>query len=562
MRKRNLLALLVSIVMIFSAFATTGCARSLSGGHEDQVVLKVWNFGGGVGTSWVDHNVLGSAASRFNELNKEREFENGKKGVHVEVYSDKNDPLNNVKTSEYSVFFLEQLQYNNLASEGIALAIDDVVTGINVYEEGKTIEQKISEDTRAALTAYDGHYHVIPHYQSYDSITYNKTVFDDYGFYFAKNEDDYKSKDQKEPSYGFIKDETSEKTLGPDGLPNTDDDGLPSSIDELIRLCEYIKDRSKTPFIWFNGFNKTYQQKLTNALWVALEGYDGAMAQFNFNSNGKTSRIITGWDGDTPIVEEKVITEDNAWDIYQQESRYHALRFCEYLFSDKDNFHTAAIGSASHTDVQQYFLQDEVAMLIEGTYWRNEATDAETFAQYPRLEEVETRIMPLPVKGTGSVQSAEEGRKPVVIDTHSSYAFINANTETKHDKYVLQIAKEFLQFCYTDESLRKFTVDSSVTRGLDYDMGSDYDKLSSYAKSVLNIKENGIAINPISDSELFMKNFTQFTMSNTAIWKSSKATEGNPCVVFAHTGKQTTAIEYFQGMAAIRNETWWKELTR
>ena len=86
--------------------------------------------------------------------------------------------------------------------------------------------------------------------------------------------------------------------------------------------------------------------------------------------------------------------------------------------------------------------------------------------------------------------------------------------------------------------------------------------LSDYAKSVWNAKENGAVINPISSNTVFIKNFTIFTMSPTQMWVSTKAGEGNPCTVFAHTGKQTNAKDYFLGLASYRTEKWWNDLTR
>ena len=560
MKRKNFLALFISAVMAFSTLAVTGCAKPIGGGHEDEIVVKVWNYDGGVGNSWLDQNVIGSAADRFMKENEGREFPNGKTGVYIDVYADKNDPLNTITTSEYSVFFLEGLAYNNLAN-GIALDIDDVVTGTNKYESGKTIASKMNSDVQSALTAYDGHYHVIPHYQSYDSLTYNKTLFDDNNFYFAAKASDYANSNASDPAYGFIKNSSCEKTVGPDGVKNTSDDGLPSSIDELICLCEYVKAKSKTPFIWYNGFNKAYQQKLTNALWAAMEGYDGAMTQFTFKSKANTTtRIITNLNDDgTYETEDVAINENNAYLVYQQESRYHALRFCEYLFSNANKFHEDATGSASHTDVQKDFMKDDVAMLIEGTYWQNEATDALTFVDYPDLKDVEVAYMPLPVQGTGSVTEGN-GKKPVLIDTHSSFAFINANTATKHDQYVLQVAKEFLQFCYTDESLANFTVDSSVTRGLDYSLGDRVDELSDYAKSVWNAKENGKVVVPISGHNLYVKNPSTFSMySASLLWKTSAGIGySRPWGGFRDGGLSAKA--YFLGMK--KDSSWWNGLSK
>ena len=570
MKNRKILALLTSVIMLFTVIASTGCGDSNK--HENEIVVKVWNYNGGVGNSWLDQDTLDSVADRFMKANEGRVFENGKTGVYVEVYADKESPLSTISTSEYSVFFLENVDYVGEAMKGIAAPIDDVVTGVNKYEAGKTIESKLSEDDQAALKAVNNHYYFLPHYQSYDGVAYNKTLFDQKGFYFAKNTEDYLSKDPADVDYGFIRTKNSPKSLGPNGktgvingVDYSYDDGLPSTVDEYIRLCEFIKANSIKPFIWFSNSNSStsYQQKLTNALWAAMEGYDGTMAQFNFNTNGKKTKIITGFNSDGSYNTEEVkITEDNAYLMYQQESRYQALRFCQYMFSNAANFNDKSLEETSHTEIQRMFITGESAMIIEGTYWLNEATDAGVFDEYYEYADVETAFMPMPVKGTGSVTTESEGRNPVLIDTHSSFAFINANTATKHDEIVMQVAKEFLQFCYTDESLADFTVDSSVTRGFEYQLGDRYDELSGYAKSVWNAKNAGTTINPISANPIFVNNIQEFTMMNTKIWVApSVSPAGAPCKAFNDKATtKYTARDYFEALSAFRTQSWWTGL--
>ncbi len=566
MKKKGFLALIVGIILMFSSLVSTGCVTYEKPRDKTKVYVDVYNYNGGVGKTWLD-----AAATRFMEANKERQFESGKTGVIVEVHNTKDDPTATLKTRNESVFFLENVNYNALTAQGNFLEINDVLTSENPYEAGTTIESKLSENTKTALKGYDGNYYVLPHYQSYDGITYNKTVFDENNLYFALKERDYISSDSADVGYGFIKDSECEKSVGPNGIKGDYDDGLPSSIEELIKLCEYIKAKSMTPFVWYNGFVASYQQKLVNALWASLEGYDGALAQFNFDSNGTKTKIVTGFDADgNPETEEVAITESNAYKIYQQESRYHALRFAQYLFSNRNNYHPAATGSESHTDVQKEFMQDDVAMLIEGTYWRNEATDANTFRDYPALKNVETRFMPLPVQAYGQVKEGQ-GKEPVVIETHMSYAFINSNTLKKHGAESLAMAKEFLQFCYTDESLAEFTIKSSVTKDLDYTLGTvsddypngeKYEQLSDYAKSVWDIKNNGKVINPISAHVLFIKNPTNFIMANTSIWQTTIAGSTKyPYDAFkASNTTKYTARQYFEGMS--KTETWWNALSR
>lgn len=288
------------------------------------------------------------------------------------------------------------------------------------------------------------------------------------------------------------------------------------------------------------------------------------MANFTFDSANKETKIVTGFDSNNnPITESKVITKDNAYEIYQQESRYWALYFCQYLFSNEKNFHKSCMNTSSHTDVQRDFLikdsEDKgVAMLIEGTYWRNEAKDAGTFSKWPGAEDVETRLMPLPVQGTGSVKEGE-GKSPVVIDTLSSYAFINANIASKHDSDEVEMAKEFLQFCYTDVSLSEFTVKSSVTKDVSYTLSdAEYNGLSDYAKSVWDIKKYGKVVNPISGEPEYIKNVSLFHMTDTNIWQTNNGCGRNPIDAFTSGG--TSARKYFEGLK--KTQEWWNGLAR
>ena len=73
MKKRcRLVSLLLAIVSLFSV-ALTGC-----GTNEDAnyTVLRIWNYDGGVGHTWLD-----AAITRFLAENEETQYEKGKKGI-------------------------------------------------------------------------------------------------------------------------------------------------------------------------------------------------------------------------------------------------------------------------------------------------------------------------------------------------------------------------------------------------------------------------------------------------------------------------------------------------
>ena len=97
MKKRNFWAILLSIVMIFTSLVFAGCIKPEADKAGNRVAVKVFNFNGGVGTSWLE-----AAAERFMDENKEREFESGKVGVYIDITPEKGLPLDTLSTRKES----------------------------------------------------------------------------------------------------------------------------------------------------------------------------------------------------------------------------------------------------------------------------------------------------------------------------------------------------------------------------------------------------------------------------------------------------------------------------
>ena len=565
MKKNKFLAIMLSLLIGVAAFVSGGC--NIGGkqriDYGNRLPLKVFSYNGGIGSNW-----LTDVIARFEEANKDRQFESGKVGVVIDwTPGGQNiEDLSVLGTKEETVFFNQNVNYITQRA-GTFQDISDLVTGSNPYETDKTIESKLSDDMQDALTALDGNYYVLPHFQAYSGVMYNKNVFDDNMLYFARYEEDYRSSDPNNAAYGFIYDDDCEKSCGPDGVFDTEDDGLPSSVDEFIALVKYIRKTDVVPFAFY-GAGYSYQQKLYDALWVNIEGYDGAMAQFTFDSKGKTSSIVTGFDGDVPITEDVVITEENAYLVYQQESKYHALRAAEFVFKDDKNYHEKSMSSSGVDKIQELLLSGEVAMLLEGTYWLNEATDANVLGRNPKYKNQDVRFMPLPVQGYGKVTEGN-GKPRTVMNIHGAYSFINGNTESKYGAETLQIAKEFLQFCSTDESLQAFTVKSSTTREIKYELSPEnYDKLTKFAKSVWDLRKDdpenpGVqhVVNDISGNPIFVRYPRYFNMCAPQIWASGGTPENpaeyHPAYAFKK-GSSATAKSYFLGMQ--KTQAWWDSL--
>ena len=581
MKKRNFLAILLCLVMLFTAACNPAGGPPGTGGGNSytgkEIELRVWNISGGAGQKW-----LTEAKTRFENLYKDREFSNGKVGVKVYTEPKHAVQVSELADTDFSVFFTEGVDINVYAKSGKLLPITDIVTATSTYDE-KSIESKLSEETQKALKASDGeNYYVLPHYQSYEGVTYNKSFFDEYGFYFVENVPANGYTNASHPSYGFVKEakkaDKTVRTVGPNGIRGDYDDGLPSSLEELERLCKYVKEKGIAPFACWDAFNHSYSIKFVNALWTNLEGYDGALAQFTFDSNGTPVKIVTsvGESNETGAIfdergnittDEVVITRDNAYLVYQQESKYQTLRFSNYLFNQANhNLHDSFWQGKNNSEIHVEFMYG-AAMMIEGTYWRNEATDAYTFNDYPELLDIETAYMPLPVQVSGSVTEGN-GKAPTVIDIHSAYGFINANVEAKHGTEVAQLAKEFLQFCYSDVELAEFTRNSTMCRDLEYSIGdasdpnSVYSSLSSYSQSTWDIKKYGKVVNPISAEPEYINNPGEFHMTDQHIW-ATKFSDGNafikaPDVAF-RSGSYTVK-QYFDSMKKDAN--WWNNLER
>ena len=79
--------------------------------------LYVYNFDGGIRTDW-----LYEAADRFEALYADVSFEEGKMGVVVEVAPGKAS-LDGIASMPQSVFFTEQVNYNDLIAQNLLLDI-------------------------------------------------------------------------------------------------------------------------------------------------------------------------------------------------------------------------------------------------------------------------------------------------------------------------------------------------------------------------------------------------------------------------------------------------------
>ena len=506
---------------------------------ENKTQLYVEFFDGGVGKAWLTDGL----AARFEKKYEGVSLEAGKEGVQVVPVPSVSSAFDNIANSDTSVYFSESCDYFTYAAQGVFLDISDIVKS-TAEGDSVTIESKLSKSHKDGLTAIDGKYYALPHYEIFFSAMYDVDLFEAEGLYYAKDG-------------GFVTSQDDERSVGPDGVANTGDDGMPVTYDEFFALCDYMLSKGITPFIW-TGESTGYMNKFLSAIAANYGGEEDWSANFNYSGKAK---IITDY---TTLQEEEVeITAENGYLLSQQASKYQALRFLERILSTSEYYHEdSLLKTYSNIDAQEQFIyskldNEPIAMIIEGSFWSNEAHKNGIFERSIRDKGDKAKnrnfgIMSLPLAND---KNAAIGKQSTLADIGISYAFINANVKT--NEMLLNLSKDFLQFAYSDQSLIEFTTMTSMTKAMNYSLSTQqYDALSKFGQQIWDLKKSSVVTYELSDSEIFLNNTRIFNYST----RFTSIVDGDsyllPINALSNKQKDISALDYFKGMKVSEND--WK----
>lgn len=522
MKRNKTKFLALGLAAVLSVGVAAGCGNGNIGKDEDsskitQISFRQWG-GTASSTDW-----LQQAADRFAAEKANEPYESGKKGVKVEISTNKDSDYTS-SIPDYDILMDENsANIYDMQTRGYLADIDDLVKGL---------QSKIEPQLLPKLKGADGKYYGLPHY-SYDvSISYNVDLFKSENLYIAAPGEEsvvnYKSSLLPDSSSGvnFVFNENTKKSCGPNGIPNDYDDGLPSSLEEFIVLCDYIKNKKQiNPFAISDitgGAN--YAFMLIESLWAGMVGTDAMKATTCNFTDAEVEVVKEGalsYDGTLlntgikmPQTETVVLSDDNGYRMYDMSARYYALSFLE-LAKSKGWFKNQQM---TNTKAQEFFVlgqynandNDRCAMLVDSTFWYGEAVSGGTLTKYKSLsggKEANVSMMPMPVQLTGQVTEGN-GKKPTVIDT-SATVFVNKRVEKNEGLF--RAVKEFIEFLYSDAELKAFTETSKLTMNLKY----DYDKssLGNFYAGVLEIeKAAGDKVYAASDNIKYSKNRSSFSL--------------------------------------------------
>lgn len=541
---KKLISTLLSCMLISSMVApVASCGtREQFGETVDtkKTQLFVSNYDGGFGTTW-----LNDLKTAFEAENANVSYEDGKMGVQIIL--DPNKDLGyastfSIDTSNNELFFVERLPNTKImeyVNQGKLMDLSDVMTGI-LNQDGVGLSADIQNSLKATG---DGKYYAIPHYEGGGGITYDKKLFEDKVLYI--------SEDGSYTNY-----QMGGLSAGPDGIAGTDDDGLPATIEEFVNLMAWMKQRNVTPFIISGQFKSGYMDFLLDRFKMAYDGYDSSRADFTFE--GKQIEYVTkmtenpdalfGYDLETEKVD---ITNENAYLLKQTKGRYYALSVLETII---DNQYYSVKGwnsTTSHVDAQEMYMKSAgtsspIAMLIEGVWWQNEASDV-----YTRMEaenEANSRAnrqfgwMPIPTKLDAN-DTNTAGDTLLMSDSVYAYAIAKSNLSEGKAK----LLKDFLAYCYTPAALEAYTVSTETTRPFTYSLSQEnYNKLSSLGKQIWDTHKQGKFVYTHSDNMSYIWN--EATLSNSK-WGSTVS--GDP--ITAMFSSKISAATYFQGMWSDAN---------
>ena len=476
--KKKVISIIVSMLLCFSCLFTVGCGEVSIDETKTQLYI-------GLRLGALGEDFLHEIGDMFEEEYKDVEFTPGKKGVEVIVQpgtSELKDEVlaANAPVSGIDIYMVEDIAYTKVVSRNLAIDITDIMTekydtcdlgdGVQTY----SIVDKLSESEKNYFGVNsDGgtKYYSMHWWNPVHGIIYDVDLFNDYNLYFT----------QDGQIGGNLDDNPTELSAGIDGVSGTYDDGLPATWEEFKSLMDTMLDNDITPFTW-DGSNLYQRYYFFESVWQAYEGL------YNYSLNYTFDGVYNG----------KTITAENGYELAGQQGKKAALTAISDIVSNKKNYSSKAfLSSQTNKSAQKEYLMSSylnkpIAMLIESSYWENEAQlyfneMADTYGKQWGQHERRFGYMPIPrFIGTDGVDD-QINEEYVVNTTNNSLIFGNAYSDK------VDLIKAFIKFFFRNDTLSKFTSITGVTSSCKQKVSdTDYNKMTYYQQQNYHVMQNSV----------------------------------------------------------------------
>ena len=346
-----------------------------------------------------------------------------------------------VSDSLSDIYMMGAQGWQNWALDGWIEELSDVYDAKPDGEDGKTVYEKLqpywqtycSTLGKAADGAKEGKY-VYPWADPVTGIAYNETMFAEYNW------------------------------------------AVPETVEELIALCEQIKEDTNgevAPFSLYNG----YAQHMVYTYWMQLSGIDGIKEFFKYSSP-------ESWNPDT---------EPGAGMMGALEI------FTSILGTDKKNTLAGSIGR-NQTEAQLSFIRGEAAMIL-GASW----VESEMREDIAVAENCSIRLMPYP---TAKNAKTDENGNAVKVNYAAApeVIFIPAKIEQERK----DAAKVFLAYISGEKMLQLSTKYMGSLRPFEYDLEPVKEQVSDFAKDCIEIKQGSSTFTRQATSDLKLVGASDF----------------------------------------------------
>ena len=530
MKLKKLIALLLAICC---AVPFTACGEEADG---DKTQINFINFNGGIGSVWLEE-----AAERFKTAKAETSYAPGKQGVTFDFTKTMKVGTGSMKSQGYHIYTYEQFEEAVpalLAAEGKLLDITDIVK--DTTREGGSLEENLFDQVKGSLGYEENgefRYFGLPHYESYGGLQYNhgKVMAENDGKgVFIAHPDETDITEFASSKYGSINlvaSTDAKKSAGPDGEEGTTDDGLPASLQELIIWLAYFKEVENYQPVNISGQYNNMSNYLSSGLFGSLAGQE-QMTNY-YNSTGWVEIVKREGAGTVKYTNENLFegidyikrpetewVELNATNGYLAQdmvAKFYTCAFFEIIVKEDFLTKDSNISTKNHYDAQAAMFcgeyvdeYDECIVVMEASYWYNEAEEGGTLSLYESVSggkkaaDLDLRMYPLPSKVYNNIKTGSSafdadaadkygeilvGRPTTFVDISHCYLFVNGNIADQPE--ILAAVKDFVKFLYSEDELAAFTVVTGEPRAIKYSMtDAQLQAAGNYVKNLWSLRDN------------------------------------------------------------------------
>jgi ABC-type glycerol-3-phosphate transport system substrate-binding protein len=396
MKKSKILSIALCAVVTASAIGMSGCIKDDPDNTATNVQIYYWKSG--LGEEWIQEVV-----DKYNQAQT-------KYTATLEYDENATTIINTLSLGEGNNFDLYLCMLNNMQYKEDFIKLDSVLDS-KAFGEEKTVREKYYPYLLNGVTEADSTTTFLTYGNSWCGIVYNTDVID--GVQYQ----------------------------------------VPRTTDELERLTTKLSNDKKTPWLFFNsnGGANGYMNYVTTGWAAQYEGLD------------KYNNVFMQLDGETDAQKKEM--------LLSKDGRYQALKVCESILTP--NTVHPEHSNTNFTKVQTLFLNGEAVMMPNGGWLLNETSGTANVSmmKLPVISAITEKLEDRDMDDATLAQIIDEvdaGKTSSELCSQNDFDRIkqarNILCNNGADQYVfipkysnvIDGAKDFLTFLYSDEGLASF----------------------------------------------------------------------------------------------------------